>query len=252
MNNLFRLFLLSIVLITISSCVSKKDYYLLQGEYDMKNASSNYEPIIQKDDRVSILVSTFQKELAEPFNLNNASTVNNTTTSNNLTAGYLVDSDGNIDFPVLGKLSVAGFTVDQLKMMLKDKLKSYLVDPVVNIRILNFKVTIMGSVMAPGVKDFQTNRVTLLDALAAAGDITPYGRRDNILIVRDYQGIKSFHHIDITKANFVNSPFYYLDQNDMIYVQERKAKVDSSALPNLPIIVSLVSFATTLVVLLTR
>jgi polysaccharide export outer membrane protein len=251
MRTKIKLILLICIALTQFSCVSKKKYYLLQGTYDMKNASSNYEPIIQKDDRISILVSTFQKELAEPFNLN-PNTNNNTANANNINNGYLVDSEGNIDFPVLGKLSVAGYTVDQLKLMLNDKLKSYLVDPVINIRILNFKVSVLGAVQSPGIKDFQTNRVTLLDALAASGDITPYGRRDNILIIRDYQGVKTFNNVDITNANVVNSPYFYLDQNDVIYIQERKAKVDASALPNLPLIVSVASFLTTVLILLNR
>ncbi|WP_297511867.1 polysaccharide biosynthesis/export family protein [Flavobacterium sp.] len=251
MRTKIKLILLICIALTQFSCVSKKKYYLLQGTYDMKNASSNYEPIIQKDDRISILVSTFQKELAEPFNLN-PNTNNNTANTNNINNGYLVDSEGNIDFPVLGKLSVAGYTVDQLKLMLNDKLKSYLVDPVINIRILNFKVSVLGAVQSPGIKDFQTNRVTLLDALAASGDITPYGRRDNILIIRDYQGVKTFNNVDITNANVVNSPYFYLDQNDVIYIQERKAKVDASALPNLPLIVSVASFLTTVLILLNR
>jgi polysaccharide export outer membrane protein len=251
MRTKIKLIILICIALTQFSCVSKKKYYLLQGTYDMKNASSNYEPIIQKDDRISILVSTFQKELAEPFNLN-PNTNNNTANANNINNGYLVDSEGNIDFPVLGKLSVTGYTVDQLKLMLNDKLKSYLVDPVINIRILNFKVSVLGAVQNPGIKDFQTNRVTLLDALAASGDITPFGRRDNILIIRDYQGVKTFHNVDVTKANVVNSPYFYLDQNDVIYIQERKAKVDASALPNLPLIVSVASFLTTVLILLNR
>lgn len=253
MKKSIQLIVLFFIALTQFSCVSKKKYYLLQGNYDMKNASSNYEPIIQKDDRISILVLTFQKELAEPFNLNVNGNNNNTiANNNNLNTGYLVDSEGNIDFPVLGKLSVAGYTVDQLKLMLTDKLKSYLVDPVINIRILNFKVTVLGAVQTPGIKDFQTNRVTLLDAIAAAGDITPFGRRDNVLIIRDYQGAKTFNNIDLTKSTVVNSPFYYLDQNDVIYIQERKAKVDASALPNLPLIVSIASLLTTVLILLIR
>lgn len=250
MKKIFRIVLLLVVLAQVS-CVSKKKFYLLQGEYDSKNASANYEPIIQKDDRITITVSTVQKGTAEPFNL--YSSESNSNVTNNINSGYLVDNEGNIDFPVLGKLSVAGYTVEQLKLMLQDKLSSYFTEkPIINIRILNFKVTVLGAVNGPGVKEFHTNRVTLIDALAASGDINVYGIRTNILIVRDYQGIKSFNYIDITKADFVNSPFYYLDQNDLIYVQERKARVDATALPSLPLIVSVISFVTTLAVLIIR
>lgn len=228
---------LLVLLLLQSSCMSKKNYYLLQGDYNMNEAAANYEPIIQKDDRVSITVSAMQSDLAAPFNLNSS---------------YLVDNNGNIDFPVLGKINAAGYTIEQLKLMLKDKLKIYLVDPVVNIQIINFKVTVLGAVGSPGVKSFSTNRVTFLDAIAVSGDINQFGVRKNILIVRDYQGVKSFHHVDITKADFVNSPYFYLDQNDLIYVQERKAKVDSTALPSLPIIISVFGFLTTVILLITR
>jgi polysaccharide export outer membrane protein len=136
--------------------------------------------------------------------------------------------------------------------MLTDKLKAYLVDPIINIRILNFKVTVLGAVGSPGIKNFNTNRVTILDALAISGDVTPFGLRQEVMIIRDYQGVKSFNTIDLTKADLVNSPFYYLDQNDVIYIRERKAKIDATALPNLPIIISTVSFLTTMILLLTR
>lgn len=250
MKKIFRILPLFVAL-SLLSCVSKKKFYYLQGEYNIKNASANYEPIIQKDDRITITVTAIQKESAEPFNLFSAG--GNSNNTNNINAGYLVDNEGNIDFPVLGKLSVAGYTVEQLKLMIQDKLSAYFTEkPVINVRIMNFKVTVLGAVNGPGVKEFQTNRVTLMDAIASSGDINVYGIRTNILIVRDYQGIKSFNYIDITKADFVNSPFYYLDQNDLIYVQERKAKIDATALPSLPLIVSVISFVTTLAVLIIR
>lgn len=251
MRTKIKLILLICIALTQFSCVSKKKYYLLQGTYDMKNASSNYEPIIQKDDRISIMVMTYQRELSEPFNLNVGGN-GNTGGINNSLAGYLVDSEGAIDFPILGKLSVAGYTIEQLRMLLTDKLKSYLVDPIVNINILNFKITVLGAVGSPGVKTFNTNRVTILDALALSGDVSPYGRRQDVLIIRDYQGIKSFNTIDLTKADLVNSPFFYLDQNDVIYVRDRKAKVDATALPSLPVIASTITFLTSIILLLTR
>ncbi|SHF56342.1 polysaccharide export outer membrane protein [Flavobacterium fontis] len=253
MKKISLLFLLLLALTQVS-CVSKKKYYYLQGDYNMGNAAANYEPIIQKDDRISIVVMTYQRELSEPFNLSMGGNgnVGGGNIMNNPNAGYLVDSEGTIDFPTLGKLSVAGYTIEQLRLMLTDKLKAYLVDPIINIRILNFKVTVLGAVLNPGVKSFNTNRVTILDVLAESGDVSPFGRRQEVLIIRDYQGVKSFNTIDLTKADLVNSPFFYMDQNDVVYVRERKAKIDATALPNLPIIVSSISFLTTMILLLTR
>jgi len=229
--------------------MSKKKIVYLQGNQNVSNSSANYEPIIQNDDRLSIRISTLEPEAAVPFNLDSGS---NSTSGTNVNAGYLVDSKGTIDFPVLGTVQVAGFSIEQLKLLLKEKLSKYLIDPVINIRILNFKVTVLGAVGGAGVKTFQNERVTLLDALAEAGDLTIFGKRHNILIVRDFQGLKTFNRVDITKADFVNSPFYYLDQNDVIYVEERKAKIDASALPNLPLVVSVISFLVTLTILISK
>lgn len=252
--------LLLIFPLIFSSCLSKKNFLYLQGSENFINSSSNYEPIIQNDDRLSIRVNTLEPEASVPFNLdeiksnssnltnssNSANTSNNSSTNN---SGYLVDEKGTIDFPVIGTISVAGFTIAQVKIYLKEKLSVYLKDPIINIQLLNFKVTVLGDVASPGIKTFFSNRVTLLDAIGASSDLTIFGKRKNILLVRDFQGVKTFNRIDITKADFVNSPFYYLDQNDVVIVESRKAKIDATALPNLSLIVSLVSFITTMIFL---
>jgi polysaccharide export outer membrane protein len=250
--------------------MSNKNFLYLQGSQISTNSSYNYEPIIQNDDRLSIRVNTLEPEASEPFNLegsqnnsgnyknslnsvnstNNSNSNNNTNSTSNI--GYLVDQKGTIDFPVIGTISVAGFTIDQLKIVLKEKLSVYLKDPIVNIQLLNFKVTVLGDVASPGIKIFNSNRVTLLDAIGASYDLTIFGKRKNILLIRDFQGVKTFNRIDITKADFVNSPFYYLDQNDVIYIESRKAKVDATALPNLSLIVSVVSFISTLLFLVVK
>lgn len=237
-----------------SSCMSKKKIVYLQGSQDFNNISTNYEPIIQNDDRISIKITTLEPEAAVPFNienvLNNAN--NSNSVNNNSISSYLVDGKGTIDFPVLGTISISGFTIDQVKTMLKEKLAVYLKDPVINIRLLNFKVTVLGDVASPGIKAFSSNRVTLFDALGASGDLSIFGKRNNILLVRDFQGVKTFNRIDITKADFVNSSFYYLDQNDVVYVEARKAKIDANALPNLGLIISVVSFLTTMLFLVIK
>lgn len=235
MKNYFLYFTIVFVFL-FSSCVSKKKFVYLQGAQDFGTVSSNYDPIIQNDDLLSIVVSTLEPDAAVPFN----------------TPSYLVDNEGKIDFPVIGNLQVAGFSIKELKNMLKQKLASQLVDPVINIKILNFKVTVLGDVAQPGVKIFQNHRVTLFDAIGASGDLTAFGKRYNLLIVRDIQGLKTFNRVDITKADFVNSPFYYLDQNDLVYVEQRKAKIDSTALPNLPLYISVFTFLLTVTLLVTK
>ncbi len=136
--------------------------------------------------------------------------------------------------------------------MLKQKLAVHLIDPVINIKILNFKVTVLGDVASPGVITFGNHRVTLFDALGFAGDLTIFAKRNNILIIRDIQGLKTFNRIDITKADFVNSPFYYLDQNDLVYVEQRKLKINSVALPTISLYASIFGILLTSAILLTR
>lgn len=232
----YYLYLLVSVLFIFTSCVSKKKMVYLQGEQNTSTSSINYDPLIQRDDRLNISISSLEHEATKPFNINGNS--------------YLVDINGNIEFPVIGTIKVEGYSIENLKALLKERLIIYLKNPVVNISIENFKVTVLGDVGAPGIKSFTNHRVTLFDVIAASGDISIYGKRTNILIIRDYQGIKSFNKVDITKADFVNSPFYYLDQNDIVYVEQRKAKMDATALPNLPLIISVISFLTTIIILL--
>ena len=254
-----NLLLVLILPLFFSSCMSNKDFVYLQGTQNVITSSFNYEPIIQNDDRLSIRVNTLEHEASVPFNLEdsksnsvNLTNIPNTNGNNSSNIGYLVDEKGTIDFPVIGTISVAGFTIAQVKIFLKEKLSIYLKDPIINIQLLNFKVTVLGDVGSPGIKTFNSNRVTLLDAIGASSDLTLFGKRKNILLIRDFQGVKTFNRIDITKADFVNSPYYYLDQNDVIYIESRKAKVDASALPNLGLIISVVSFITTLLFLVIK
>lgn len=248
----FCIVLFSLSLFT--SCVPKKKIVYLQGNQDFSNVSNNYEPLIQKDDMLFINISTAEPSASLPFNLD---TQNQNASGNNSFAlqkqTFLVDSFGNIDFPVIGTVSVAGYSIEEFKKKLKEKLVSYLVNPVINVRILNFKVTVIGEVNKPGEINVSSQRLTLLEAIAQAGDLTLYGKRDNILLIRDFQGIKTSTRIDITKADFVNSPYYYLDQNDVIYVEPRKSKIDSTTFgSNLTTIASLLGFIITTTLILTR
>ena len=165
---------------------------------------------------------------------------------------YQVSKEGYIEYPVLGHLKVGGMTRSEFTDMLKNRLQPYLTDPVINLKVTNFKVTISGEVASPRKIDVDGDRITLIEALAQAGDLTLYGMRSNILIVRDNQGEKTFNRVDITKADFVNSPFYYLKQNDYVYVEPRKVKVDSTAIGgNVMAMMSIFSFLLTTTLILT-
>ena len=246
---------LIVIALLSSSCVPSKDILYLQGSQNSENNSSNYEPLIQKDDLLFINISSSQAEAVAPFNLDSQSKDITSSTSgfSNQKQTYLVDNNGNIEFPIIGTLNAAGYSVNEFRDFLKNKLKNFVSDAVINIRIVNFKVTVTGEVGQPGVVSTNSQRFTLFDAIAMSGDLTLYGRRDNILIVRDFQGIKTYNRVDITKADFVNSPFYYLDQNDLIYVEPKKTKINSTAIgTNIPFIVSVVGLLITTTLIVTN
>src|SRR6478672_3745636 len=222
---------LSIVLLlsalVFSSCVAKKDILYLQGTQNPPSVPANYEPLIQRDDILYINISSRNAEAVAPFNLDSQSKDSGSGTSGFVSQKqtYLVDNAGNIEFPILGTLNAAGYSVNEFRSYIKGKLDAYVTDAVINVRIMNFKVTVTGEVGKPGVVSTTSQRLTLFDALAMSGDLTLYAKRDNILIVRDFQGVKSYNRVDITRADFVNSAFYYLDQNDLIYVEPRKSRI---------------------------
>lgn len=242
-----------LLLVSLSSCLSKKKIVYLQGQQSQSSDQVNYEPMIQNDDMLSITITSSEPELAAPFNIDQIQNGGVTASTNLAKTSYLVDNQGEIEFPILGKIKVTGYTKTEFKQYLKDRLAIYIKDPIINIRILNYKVSVLGEVSKPGTYSLTGDRITLLEVLATAGDLTLYGKRDNILVIRDYLGTKTYNRVDITKADFVNSPFYYLDQNDVIYVEPRRAKFDSTAIgSNIGTIISILGFVITTTILLTR
>jgi polysaccharide export outer membrane protein len=251
--NLFKFSFAVIMLLFCSSCLPKKSVVYLQGQQNPNNASANYEPLIQQDDMLYIHVSSTVTGAATPFNIDSETVGTGGGSFDSQKQSYLVDNAGNIEFPIIGTLNVSGYSLNNLKSILKEKLLPYFSDPVINIRLLNFKVTVLGEVGRPGLITVNSQRITILEAIAAAGDLTPFGKRDNILLIREYQGVKTYNRVDITKAEFVNSPLYYLDQNDVLYIEPRKSKIDSAAIgPNVPAIVSILGFVLTTALILIK
>lgn len=240
-----------------SSCGSKKDVVYYQN-IDGMTASQNpnsYEIKLQPDDLLMILVSADDPEVAIPFNLRTYSTTNNTrldiTRGQETVQLYLVDQSGNIEFPVLGKLKVSGLTRTEVLKLLQDKIGVYIKNPIINLRIMNFKVSLQGEVNLPGTYPIASERVTLIEALSMAKDLTIYGRRDNILVIRETNGVKSYNRVDITNSDFINSPFYYLSQNDVVYVEPNQTKINASVVgPNTSVIISAISILVSLSVLI--
>ncbi|MBF4470436.1 polysaccharide biosynthesis/export family protein [Flavobacterium sp. HJJ] len=245
------------LLFLFNACASKQDivyYQNIDGMSSQQNANS-YEIKIRPDDLLSIIVSAEDPEITIPFNLRTVSMVS--PSRQDISRGqetmqlYLVDSNGNIEFPVLGKLNVGGYSRTDVQKMLHDKIAVYIKNPIINFRIMNFKISVQGEVTVPGTYTVSSERITLIEALAMAKDLTIYGKRDNILIIREVDGVKTYNRVDITKADFINSPFYYLVQNDVIYVEPNKNKINGAAVgPNTGVLISITSLIITIITLI--
>ncbi|WP_244307424.1 polysaccharide biosynthesis/export family protein [Flavobacterium fluviatile] len=239
------------------SCASKKDivYYQNIDNTGSSQNTTSYEVKIQPDDLLMIIVSAEDPEIALPFNLTTITVPNGSniqaTTGQQTIQSYLVDRNGNIEFPVLGRVQVGGLSRTEVLQSLKDKIGIYIKNPIINLRIMNFKISLQGEVNVPGTYSVTSERITLIEALSMAKDLTIYGKRNNILVIREINGVKSYNRIDITKADFINSPFYYLAQNDVIYVEPNNTKVNAAAVgPNTSVIISAISILISLSVLL--
>src|SRR5690349_4799991 len=234
-----------IVLLASASCVNtKKAVYFSDQKSGSFDAPVIPKLVIANNDLLSISVSSLNPEASAVFNSPNNAPASNTSTTAAAT-GYLVDGDGNIQFPFLGAVKAAGLTKDELKDKLTKDLvdKKLLVDPIITIRFLNFKVTVLGEVAHPTVVTVPSERISLLEALGLAGDLTIYAKRDNVLIIRDEDGKKVTHRLDLNSTEVFNSPYYYLKSNDVVYVEPSKAKVatTSRATQWIPIVLSVLS-----------
>jgi polysaccharide export outer membrane protein len=250
--------LIPLVLVTLLfSCASRKDVVYYQNIDNMQEQQkiSSYETRIQPDDLLMIIVSAEDPEIAMPFNLRSVSMVaparQDLVLSQQTMQLYLVDASGAIEFPVLGKLQISGLTRSEVLGMIKKRIAVYIKDPIINLRIMNFKVSVQGEVTAPGTYTVDSERITLIEALSKARDLTIYGKRNNILIIREIDGIKSYNRVDITKTDFINSPFYYLAQNDVVYVEPNQNKINGAAIgANTGVIISITSILITLITLI--
>ncbi len=196
-----------------------------------------YDAKIMPKDLLTIVVSCTSPELAAPFNLTIASPSNLSiqyTTTQPVLQQYLVDNEGKISFPVLGALTVGGLTKKQAEQLIVDKLKPYMKEnPIVTVRMVNYKISVIGEVARPGTFTISNEKVNLLEALAMAGDMTVYGLRDNVKLIReDANGKQQIVALDLNKAETILSPYYWLQQNDIVYVTPNKAKARNSDVGN--------------------
>lgn len=214
-------------------------------------------PTIVPSDLLIITVSSFDMEAVLPFNLlmpaRNMEQQTGANSRNRDMQGYLVSAEGTIEFPVLGTMEVAGLTRSELIKKLKEDISKYVKDPIVNVTISNYKVTVLGEVNQPGTFTIPDERITLLEAIGRAGDLTIYGKRENILILREKDGVKEYKKIDITKSEFLDSDYYYLKQNDVVYVEPNNAQVNAAAYNrNSSVYISIASVLISLILLISR
>ena len=237
-KNLF--FIVFVVLcMTLGSCGSSKQIAYFQNADSLNYAASKglFDAKIMPKDLLTITVSTTDPKAATPFNLSVTNTLNATgylSTGAGSLQTYLVDNDGFINFPVVGQLKVGGMTKRQCENYIRDKILPYMSkteNPIVTVKMASFKVTVAGEVKAPGVFNVDQEKISVIEALARAGDLTIYGKRGNVLLIReDATGEKSVHRLNLNDANLINSPYYYLQQNDYLYVEPNSVQAKNSAI----------------------
>ncbi|MFD2826867.1 polysaccharide biosynthesis/export family protein [Leeuwenhoekiella polynyae] len=262
-QNFTCIFIMSLLL--CSSCVSRKDttYFYEPDELAIPAQISMEQPAksfltIQPNDELTITVSAIEQEAALPFNPP-------VTGSNNVTGGtvnvggaaqlqtYLVDQNGNIEFPVLGTIQVRGLTRVALAEKLKNMITDYVANPIVNVKLSNFQVSVLGAVQRPGTYTISNEYLTIPKALGLAGDMQIYGRRDNVLVMREENGKVTKAYLDLTNNSVIDSEYYYLKQNDVLYVELNGSQRQAGSLnPNSGLFISVASVLISLVVLFVR
>jgi len=240
-RNCFYVAALAVMAFSLGSCANVKNLTYLQGQFDTTKLSqlNADEPIIRKGDILSIIVFSDNPEATRIYNqtiivtsstsssggaITGTGTTEGMIGSSPSTGGYQVDENGNIIFQALGLLHVEGMTKAQLRDTLDERLTKFLTNPYFNIRFLNYKITMLGEIGRPGVFSIPGEKINLLQALSLAGDMTFYGRRDNVLVIRENNGKREFKRLDLTKPEVMLSPYFYLQQNDLVYVEANNRK----------------------------
>ncbi len=222
-------------LISLASCSSPKN--VLPYFVDIKEIKTgeldtlDYLPTIRPDDELSITVNSINPEATAIYQMpliNPATTSTLASSSSPRIQTYIVNSQGDIKFPVIGTIHVSGMTTEQLSEYLTKEISKDVKDPVVDVRILNFMVSVGGEVKSPSRIPLTRQRMTVLDALVQAGDLTEYGERSNVLVIREENGNRTYAHLDLNKAETLNSPYFYLKQNDYVYVSPNNIKQSNS------------------------
>jgi len=227
-----RIFYCLVCVALLGACVSRKEIIYLQSSgVQAQSVYGDFAPKIQQEDILTITVSSADVKATLPFNQQNPYQTNAASTRElTFKPTYVVDGQGEIDFPVLGKVKLIGLTRMEATEHLRSLLRSYIVDAGVSLTFANFKVTVLGEVRSPGTYTLPHERVTVLEALGMAGDMTIRGKRNNIMLVREKDGKRETHRLNLLTDSLLSSPYYYLAQNDVIYVEPNKTQVRSASL----------------------
>ena len=251
-KHLLTLLILSIF--TLFSCGSRKEIAYFQNQEELNTNFSQFVPKIQPNDQLVIVISGADPAAVAPFN--QMATINTTANQQNLSPfhpTYTVNDNGEVNMPIIGDVKLAGLTRSEAVILLKGKLSKYIVNPGVNVNFANFRVTVLGEVARPGSFIVPSERLTLLDALGLAGDLTIKGKRENIIVIRESNNQKEQFVVDLTSQAVLNSPAYYLAQNDVIYVEPNSAQVAASKFtPNYSLWISLAGVVISVLSVLTR
>jgi polysaccharide export outer membrane protein len=261
-NNKNFLLIFSILMISVSSCVSKYKINYFQQKNESNDSlvantvNSNYTPVFKFDDYLSIEVTSQDEESTKLFTLNSLNNANQMPNYSNgiaATNGYLIDANGFINMPVIGEVKLVGLNRMEATELIKSKLIEFIANPIVNIRIQNFKVTVLGDVRIPGSYNIPNERITLPEIIGVAGDLNITGLRNNILVIRDINGIKTEYRVDLTSKDIFKSPAYFLTQNDVIYIEPNRAKRNSSMISSTAgVLISITSLVVTTINLVTK
>ncbi|MEO8405650.1 MAG: polysaccharide biosynthesis/export family protein [Chitinophagaceae bacterium] len=235
-----------ILMLAATGCATK-NINMLQSNTNLINASGIKVPelVIQKGDLLFIGVNSHDPQSDMRYNTNNYYTSGaQTSASSSNILGYLINRDGNIKFPDIGDLKAEGQTTSELEDLIKKKLETYLNMPIVTVRFLNFKITVLGEVTRPGTYQIPTEKISIIEAIGLAGDLTVYGVRNNVMIIREVDNKREYGFIDLTKGDIFQSPYFYLKQNDAIYVTMNSRKVsnaDQTTVRNISLGIGIVS-----------
>lgn len=248
--------IISLLIITsfLSSCASKKDIiYFQQDSLKLNTAFEVQAPRLQAGDILTISVTADDIRATEPFNQVNVYQAGTMQNNHPFIPTYTIEKDGTIEFPQLGKVTLAGLTRIEAIEYLRKAVGKFITNPGVNLNIRNFKISVLGEVARPGSFPIENDRISLLEALSLAGDLTINGVRNNVLVIREENGVKNEYRVDLTKRETLNSPVYFLKQNDVVYVEPNGARVQSSKYTqNTSIFVSIAGLIITIIAVVVK